>query len=107
MVSFGVVAVDTTQATAADRVKIYMNGSQMVSANNGYSAENYPSQNDDLIVNNTVARNMVEIYILHHQVFGQEIWHTFILQTEQLMQHQLLEKRIQRQEFGFQKLIHQ
>ena len=53
-----VVAVDTTQATAADRIKIYMNGSQIVSANNGYSAESYPSQNDDIIVNNTVAHNI-------------------------------------------------
>ena len=53
-----VVAVDTTQATAADRVKSYINGEQILSANNGYSAENYPSQNDDIIVNNTVAHNI-------------------------------------------------
>lgn len=36
-----VVAIDTTQATAANRVKIYVNGSQVTA----FSASNYPSQN--------------------------------------------------------------
>jgi hypothetical protein len=39
-----VVSVDTTQATASDRVKIYINGEQVTS----FSTENYPSQNLEL-----------------------------------------------------------
>ena len=44
-----VVAVDTTQSTTSDRVKIYINGVQETS----FSTENYPSQNYDTLVNNT------------------------------------------------------
>lgn len=36
-----VLAIDTTQATAANRVKLYLNGSQITS----FSAANYPTQN--------------------------------------------------------------
>ena len=39
-----VVAVDTTEATASDRVKIYVNGSEV-----SYSSTTYPSQNADLL----------------------------------------------------------
>ena len=39
-----VVAWDTTQSTASNRVKIYLNGNQITS----FSTENYPEQNDDL-----------------------------------------------------------
>ena len=45
-----VVAFDTTQSTAANRVKIYINGSQITS----FSNEQYPNQNTDYQVNNTV-----------------------------------------------------
>ena len=44
-----VVAVDTTQSTASDRVKIYTNGVQETS----FVTETYPSQNDDLSWNST------------------------------------------------------
>ena len=44
-----VVAVDTTQGTASDRVKIYVNGVQETSL----SATTYPGQNIDTSVNNT------------------------------------------------------
>jgi hypothetical protein len=48
-----VVAVDTTQATSSNRVKIYINGSQITS----FSAEVYPTQNFDMNFNtNTVHR---------------------------------------------------
>ena len=40
-----VVAFDTTQGTAADRIKVYVNGSQETS----FHTANYPSQNDDII----------------------------------------------------------
>ena len=44
-----VVAFDTTQATASNRVKVYINGTQVTS----FSATSYPSQNYNLNVTNT------------------------------------------------------
>ena len=44
------VAVDTTQGTAANRVKIYVNGSQVTS----FSTETYPNQNIESYINNNV-----------------------------------------------------
>ena len=38
-----IVAADTTQSTESDRLKIYVNGSQITS----FSTENYPSQNEN------------------------------------------------------------
>ena len=43
------VAVDTTQATASDRVNLYVNGTKMTS----FSTSTYPTQNLDTFVNNT------------------------------------------------------
>ena len=40
-----VIAFDTTQGTAADRIKVYINGSEETS----FHTANYPSQNDDII----------------------------------------------------------
>jgi len=45
-----VVAVDTTQGTASNRVKLYVNGTQVTS----FATVNYPSQNYDYAVNNTI-----------------------------------------------------
>jgi hypothetical protein len=45
-----VVAVDTTQATASNRVKFYINGVQETS----FSLANYPTLNHDTAFNNTV-----------------------------------------------------
>jgi hypothetical protein len=45
-----VVAVDTTQATSTNRVKIYVNGTQETSL----STATYPSQNYDTLFNSTV-----------------------------------------------------
>lgn len=48
-----VVAVDTTQATSSNRVKFYVNGSQL--SVNAYATYNtYPSQNYDSAINNNV-----------------------------------------------------
>jgi len=44
-----VLAVDTTQSTAADRVKIYVNGTQETS----FISASYPAQNYDTFVNTT------------------------------------------------------
>jgi hypothetical protein len=46
-----VVAWDTTQSTATDRVKIYVNGSQVTS----FAASNAPTLNTDYAINSTVA----------------------------------------------------
>lgn len=43
-----VVAVDTTQATDTNRVKIYVNGSQIT-----FSTATYPAQNQNTYINNT------------------------------------------------------
>ena len=45
-----VVAVDTTQATASNRIKLYVNGVQVTA----FGTANYPTQNYDWNVNNTV-----------------------------------------------------
>ncbi len=43
-----IITVDTTQSTEANRVKIYINGSQVTA----FDTSNYPSQNQDLPFNN-------------------------------------------------------
>jgi hypothetical protein len=45
-----VIAFDTTQATDTNRVKIYVNGSQVTA----FSTASYPSQNSNTPINNTV-----------------------------------------------------
>ena len=45
-----VLACDTTQGTASDRVKIYINGVQETS----FGTTLYPDQNDDLVINRNV-----------------------------------------------------
>jgi len=49
-----VVALDTTQATAADRVKVYVNGSQITS----FATSNNPALNDDLGVNRAALHSL-------------------------------------------------
>jgi len=48
-----VLAVDTTQATASNRVKLYINGVQVTAL----STSSYPSQNYDCYVNNAFAHS--------------------------------------------------
>ena len=54
-----VVAVDTTQGTASNRVKFYINGTQQTS----FSTETYPSQNKELAWNQSGTVH----YIGHYQ----------------------------------------
>ena len=49
-----VVAVDTTQATASNRVKFYINGEQITA----FSTSNYPSQDFDLDWNSATEHNI-------------------------------------------------
>ena len=46
-----VLSVDTTQATAANRVKVYVNGTQITS----FSTSTYPAQNTNLLINSAIA----------------------------------------------------
>jgi hypothetical protein len=48
------VAVDTTQATSSNRVKLYVNGVQITA----FSATAYPSQNQAIIFNSAVIHNI-------------------------------------------------
>ena len=45
---------DTTQGTAANRIKLYVNGSQVTA----FGTETYPSQNNDLVINSAIAHNI-------------------------------------------------
>ena len=47
-----VVAFDTTQATAANRVKLYVNGVQQTD----FSSETYPALNSEFKINNSVRK---------------------------------------------------
>ena len=49
-----VVAVDTTQATAANRIKLYINGSQVTA----FGTATYPLLNADLYINNNFVHNI-------------------------------------------------
>jgi hypothetical protein len=49
-----VVSCDTTQATAANRLKVYINGFEITA----WATNNAPTQNLDTAVNNTVAHNI-------------------------------------------------
>ena len=49
-----VVAVDTTQGTASNRVKIYINGTQVTS----FRSSSYPDQNTEYEINHTVEHNI-------------------------------------------------
>ena len=49
-----VLAYDTTQGTAANRIKLYVNGSQVTA----FGTETYPSENQDLVINSAIAHNI-------------------------------------------------
>jgi hypothetical protein len=49
-----VVAVDTTQATSNNRIKIFVNGAQVTS----FSSATYPAQNSELAINSTLEHNI-------------------------------------------------
>jgi len=54
-----VFTVDTTQATASDRLKLYVNGEQLTS----FSSSTYPSQNFEGFINSTYAHKIGNAYI--------------------------------------------
>jgi hypothetical protein len=60
-----VVAVDTTQATASNRVKVYVNGSQVTS----FSSSTYPAQNANMPINNTLPHGIGNYIVGSNQYF--------------------------------------
>jgi len=53
-----VVAVDTTQATSTNRVKIYFNGEQFTDWSTGTTSDTYPAQNYVTRLNNTILQTI-------------------------------------------------
>jgi hypothetical protein len=53
-----VVAMDTTQATAANRTKIYVNGNQITA----FATASYPAQNHETNINNNIANSIGALY---------------------------------------------
>ena len=51
-----VYAVDTTQATASNRLKLYVNGEQVTD----FDTEDYPSQNDEPSINDDVQHTIAK-----------------------------------------------
>jgi hypothetical protein len=49
-----VLVLDTTQATSSNRMKLYVNGSQVTA----FGTASYPTQNTDWQINNTAAHNL-------------------------------------------------
>ena len=54
-----VLACDTTQSTAADRVKMYVNGEQVLFPTTVAGTSGFPSQNQDMEVNNTAYHHTI------------------------------------------------
>jgi hypothetical protein len=50
-----VIAFDTTQATASNRIKLYVNGNQITS----FDVTTYPSQNTDIHINESSGENFI------------------------------------------------
>ena len=70
-----VVSIDTTQATASDRVKMYVNGVQETS----FSTETYPSQNADLALGTSSYTNYLGKYSSSGNFILMVQWHIIIL----------------------------
>jgi hypothetical protein len=71
------VSVDTTQTTASDRVKIYVNGVQVTD----FDTETYPSQNKDLAVNYNHAHYIGRDY---NSYFDGYLAHTYVIDGQAL-----------------------
>ena len=74
-----VIAVDTTLATAGDRVKIYVNGNQITS----FSTQTNPSQNANLFTNNNNA-HYISSQLSSSQFFNGYISEFYLIDGSQL-----------------------
>jgi hypothetical protein len=75
-----VVAVDTTQATSTNRVKIYLNGSQITS----FSTSSYPAQNYTNILNAANPHVFGKNADLSNEFFNGYIAETYFIDGQQL-----------------------
>ena len=74
-----VIAFDTTQSTESDRVKIYVNGSQITD----FDAETYPSQNADTLINTNSTHYIGKLaYAGQHYLDGYLAEYNFIDGTQ-------------------------
>ena len=75
-----VCAVDTTQATASDRVKIYVNGSQITS----FAFSGYPSQDADMTINNNVQTDIGNSGVHYTHIFDGYMAEVVFIDGQQL-----------------------
>ena len=76
-----VIAIDTAQASSSNRVKVYMNGTQITS----WSTETYPSQNDALRL---FTSSEVE-YIGRNQIDGESTHNGYLAEVVKIDNQQL------------------
>ena len=75
-----VLAVDTTQATSTNSIKLYVNGTQVTS----FSTATYPTLNANLNVNNTVSHNIGAQNAGISQFFDGYITDVYLIDGQQL-----------------------
>ena len=75
-----VMAVDTTQATASNRIKLYVNGEQVTS----FSTASYPSQNYDPSMNYGVVHNIGKDF-LYTEYFDGYMSETYFIDGQALL----------------------
>ena len=75
-----VCAVDTTQSTAANRVKLYVNGVQETS----FAVTNYPAQNYTNVINSAVEHRIGKASNVYDEYFGGYIAEVFFIDGQQL-----------------------
>ena len=75
-----VVSVDTTQATASDRCKLYVNGVQETS----FASTSYPTQNTDLEVNNNVTHQIGRFPRITSRYFNGYLADTYLIDGQAL-----------------------
>ena len=76
-----VIAVDTTQSTASNRVKMYINGVQETS----FSTATYPSQNYDTNLNNSNTANIGRYVIESSRYFDGVMSYVAFVDGQQLI----------------------
>jgi SPRY domain/Concanavalin A-like lectin/glucanases superfamily len=75
-----VVATDTTQATASNRIKLYVNGSQVTS----FSTATYPAQNTNLLINGANVHDLARTGSYANEYFDGYVSETYFIDGQQL-----------------------